>query len=362
MNTIPLPTIAPPQNTSRIFDTSIDPLNRLKIISAEEFENIVCEWAVGYLSTIESYTNVAQLGGSKDSGRDIVAYIDDTLQIFDIFQCKKYEKPLTPAQYAIEFGKLCYYTKIGKYNKPRKYFIVASNGIGQDLRELVENPTKINNLLITNWNKYCAPKNKITATGVPLTPTLQEYIANFDFSIVAEISPPTLLEQFPKTHWYKYHFGGGLQRKRPTVSRPSDDLSDDEVKMEYVTQLLKAYSNHEARNISNVDDLQAIPHLHRHFKRQREYFHNAHVLKRFSRDEFLNDDPYKYVKNQVYHGIILEYESIHNDDLTRVDKTISRAQTLPIATNELGDITIMEKSGMCHDLVNENELRWVDDE
>lgn len=361
MNTTPLPNIAPPQDTSRIFDTTIDPLVRLKTISAEEFENIVCEWAVSYLSTFESYKNVAQLGGSKDSGRDLVAYTDDTLQTFDIFQCKRYKDPLTPSQYMVEFGKLCYYTMIGKYKKPRKYFIVASNGIGQDLRELVENPSKINTALINGWNKYCAPEKKITAEGVQLTPALQKYITDYDFSIVSEISPPTLLEQFSKTSWYKYHFGGGL-RKRPTVTVPSDDLPADEAKMEYVTQLLKAYSNHETKDISNVDDLQAIPKLHRHFKRQRECFHNARALKRFSRDEFLNDNPYEGVKRQIYHGVISVCESAYDNDLTRVNETISRAQILPITTNEFGDVTILEKSGMCHDLVNENEMRWVDDE
>ena len=125
---------------------------------------------------------------------------------------------------------------------------------------------------------------------------------------------------------------------------------------------MKAYSKQETKDISNVDDLQAIPKLHRHFKRLRECFHNALALKRFSRDEFLNDNPYEGVKRQIYHGVISVCESAYDNDLTRVNETISRAQILPITTNEFGDVTILEKSGMCHDLVNENEMRWVDDE
>ena len=161
--------------------------------------------------------------------------------------------------------------------------------------------------------------------------------------------------------WFKYHFGGGL-RKRPPVIMPSDDLSTDEAKMEYVMQLLKAYSNHEGIDISSVDDLVVIPELYSHFKCQREYFHNACALKRFSRDEFLVDDPYEGVKHQVYHGVIFVCKSKHSDALIKVDETISRAQLLPITTNEFGNITILEKSGMCHDLVNEKKLRWVDNE
>ncbi len=149
MKVEPLPNLEPPKDSSRIWDLTIDPLVRLSTIEAGEFEVIACEWASGYLTQCEHYKNVAQIGGSKDSGRDIVAYLDESLQEFDIFQCKRYKDPLSPSVYMSEFGKLCYYTKIGKYNKPRKYFIVASNGIGQDLRELIEHPKTINQQLIT---------------------------------------------------------------------------------------------------------------------------------------------------------------------------------------------------------------------
>ncbi|MDD3404617.1 MAG: restriction endonuclease [Hespellia sp.] len=251
MNTIPLPSVEAPQDTSRIFDVSIKPLDRLRTIESGEFEDIVCQWASGYLANSENYKNVAQLGGSKDSGRDIVAYLDDTMQTFDIFQCKRYKEPLSPSVYMSEFGKLCYYTMIGKYNMPRKYFIVASNGIGQDLRELVEHPKTINSQLISTWDKYCKPKRKIVAEGLPLTDEIKDYVENFDFTIVSEISPPTLLEQFSTTSWYKYHFGGGL-RQRPRVQKPQDELESDEVTMEYVCQLMQAYSQREKKTITDI--------------------------------------------------------------------------------------------------------------
>ena len=361
MNVIPLPTNQPIQDTSRIFDVSINPLDRLRTIEAGEFEDIACQWASGYLANSEHYKNVAQIGGSKDSGRDIVAYLDEAMQTFDIFQCKRYKEPLFPSVYMSEFGKLCYYTMIGKYNKPRKYFIVASNGIGQDLRELVEHPETINTQLIATWDKYCMPKRKITADGLPLTDQLKEYVTNFDFSIVSEISPPTLLEQFAKTSWYKYHFGGGL-RQRPRVRKPREELESDEVTMEYVCQLMQVYSQHEKKSIADIETLRTIKKLYGHFKRQRESFHNARALHRFTRDEFINDEVYDDLKNQLYHGVITTCDATFNENLDRVDSTIKRAQILPIKTSELGDITILEKSGMCHDLVNDGEMRWVDSE
>ncbi|MGR6761292.1 ABC-three component system protein [Paenibacillus sp. T2-29] len=361
MKTNPVPMLEIPNNTSRIFDTTIDPLVRLRTIEAGEFEDIACEWASGYLTQFENYKSIAQIGGSKDSGRDIVAYLDDSMQNFDIFQCKRYKDPLAPSGYMTEFGKLCYYTMIGKYNKPRKYFIVASNGIGQDLRNLVEHPSRINNELIDTWDKYCAGKRKILSGGLPLSSQLKTYIQDFDFSIVSEIAPATLIEQFAKTGWYKYHFGGGL-KQRPKVKKPQEALEDDELRMNYVDQLLQVYSNHENTPIKDIDSLKSKKSLHNHFKRQRECFHNAQALKRFTRDELINDDIYEDVKNQVFHGVISTCEIKYDNDLKRVDKTVARSQILPINSSELGDINVMEKSGICHELVNDGEMNWVYDD
>ena len=360
MDTVPIPEPKVPKDTSRIFDITTDPLVRLRIIEAGEFEDIACEWASGYLTQFDKYKSVAQIGGSKDSGRDIVAYLDDSMQKFDIFQCKKYKDPLSPSTYMAEFGKLCYYTMIGKYNIPRKYYIVASNGIGQELRDLVEHPKKINKELINSWKKYCAPKKKILADGLPLTLPLKEYVEKFDFSIVAEIAPVTLIEQFAKTGWYKYHFGGGL-KQRSKVDKPEEVLGELEIKMNYVRQLLQVYSNHESMSIKDVEGLKSKKKLHSHFKRQRECFYNAQALKRFTRDELISDDIYNDVKNQVYHGVISICEADYDDDLKRVDQTIARSQILLITTSELGVINLLEKNGMCHELVNDGEMSWIYD-
>jgi len=190
---------------------------------------------------------------------------------------------------------------------------------------------------------------------------LKDYIEHFDFSTVAEVAPVTLIEQFSKTGWYKYHFGGGL-KQRPKVEKPQETLGEDEVKMNYVRQLLQVYSNHENTSINDVKDLKPKKRLHKHFKRQRECFHSAQALKRFSRDELINDDVYDDAKNQVYHGVISTCEADYDDDLKRVDETVDRSQLLPIKTSELGDISVLEKSGMCHELVNDGEMSWIYDD
>lgn len=252
MKTQPLSSPERPKNTSRIFDTT-EPQLRLKTMGEDEFERVVGEWAYSCLRKEKKYSNVALLGGSGDSGRDLVAYIDDNMQKFDIYQCKRYEKPLSPSTYMIEFGKLCYYTYIGEYAVPNKYYIVASNGIGQSLRKLIEHPKQINTELINTWDEKCGKKRQIIAEGIKMTDSLRKYIEEFDFSIVSDIAPITLLDEFSKSPWYKYHFGGGI-KKRPTFEKPSEQLKKSEKTMPYVKQLLKVYSKEAGQVYETQED------------------------------------------------------------------------------------------------------------
>ena len=358
MKTQPLSSPERPKNTSRIFDTT-EPQLRLKTMGEDEFERVVGEWAYSCLRKEKKYSNVALLGGSGDSGRDLVAYIDDNMQKFDIYQCKRYEKPLSPSTYMIEFGKLCYYTYIGEYVVPNKYYIVASNGIGQSLRKLIEHPKQINTELINTWDEKCGKKRQIIAEGIKMTDSLRKYIEEFDFSIVSDIAPITLLDEFSKSPWYKYHFGGGI-KKRPTFEKPSEQLKKSEKTMPYVKQLLKVYSKEAGQVYETHEDLKNNQKLYKHFMRQREGFFSAQSLKRFARDELLNEDSYNSLKGQVEFGIMDVYENEYSSELERVKETTKQANSLGVSCEEIKDVTIYDKTGMCHELVNDEKIIWSD--
>ena len=358
MKTQPLSSPERPKNTSRIFDTT-EPQLRLKTMGEDEFERVVGEWAYSCLRKEKKYSNVALLGGSGDSGRDLVAYIDDNMQKFDIYQCKRYEKPLSPSTYMIEFGKLCYYTYIGEYAVSNKYYIVASNGIGQSLRKLIEHPKQINTELINTWDEKCGKKRQIIAEGIKMTDSLRKYIEEFDFSIVSDIAPITLLDEFSKSPWYKYHFGGGI-KKRPTFEKPSEQLKKSEKTMPYVKQLLKVYSKEAGQVYETQEDLKNNQKLYKHFMRQREGFFSAQSLKRFARDELLNEDSYNSLKGQVEFGIMDVYENEYSSELERVKETTKQANSLGISCEEIRDVTICDKTGMCHELVNDEKIIWSD--
>lgn len=348
------------KDTSRIFDTE-DPLVRLQKIEDNEFELIVGEWAYSCLKESKNYTNVVLLGGAGDAGRDVVAYLDSSKQKFDIYQCKHYNRPLSPSTYMIEFGKLCYYTYIHEYNIPQNYYIVSNQPIGPALRKLIEHPNQINKKLIEEWDEKCGKKGKINSEGISLSKELKEYIEHFDFSIVSDISPIKLMEDFKSTVWFKYHFGGGLKR-RPPFEKPKESIMDVEKTMPYVSQLLQIYSKEEDKVIHNPEELKAVSkQFFRHFLRQREGYFSAQSLKRFVRDELFDEESYENIKGQIEYGIMDVYDEIYNSEFNRLKETVRCAQCLPVTCNEIRETTVQDRVGMCHELVNDGKIRWSEE-
>lgn len=334
----------------------IPPIKRLKLISNEDFEDLVLEWAYDYLNL--KYDSVYRIGGAGDKGRDVVAILagPDTSK-FDIYQCKHYNGTLSPSKFWVEFGKLCYYTFNEDYAVPQNYYIVTADGLGTKMEGYLANPSTINADLIKNWDSHC--KKGITATkDIILDDKLEKYIEDFDFKIVKEIPPIRLIDEYSKTKWFKYRFGGGL-KKRPKAEVPVETVDETEAKLPYVTQLLKVYSQYQGKDYNNVLELKEDDYIDGHFKRQRFDFHTAQALKRFSRDEFIEEDPYEEAKFEVYSGVVDTTIKSYGSNLEKVNSTLEVARSLSLDGNELGKINPSDKVGMCHELVNDNKLKWV---
>lgn len=54
------------------------------------------------------------------------------------------------------------------------------------------------------------------------------------------------------------------------------------------------------------------------------------------------------------------YEREYDSELERVKSTTQQANTLSISKDEIKNVTVQDKTGMCHELVNENRLTWSD--
>lgn len=294
------------------------------------------------------------MAGAGDKGRDVVAYYDD--KTVDIYQCKHYKNPLSPSQYWVEFGKLCYYTYKNIYSIPKKYYIVASNGVGPDLRDLIDKPESINNKLIEQWSEKC--ESRITKKErVVLEDKFLEYVKNFDFSIVCDIPPIKLIEQYSQTIYYKFRFGGGIKkREKPEVPK---EVSKEEEKFNYMKELFIVYSDELNFNVKSYDELKSNKKYFNHCNRQREDFYIAQLLARVSRDEYLDSQPYDELKNEIYKGVIDCCEEEHSSCFKKVNETLKVARNMNIESMAFGPISPSEKVGICHDLVNNYEISWV---
>ena len=205
----------------------------------------------------------------------------------------------------------------------------------------------------------CGKKRQIISEGIKLTDELKKYIEEFDFSIVSDVSPITLIEDFSSSVWYKYHFGGGLKR-RPKYERPPEKLQPDEKRLPYVMQLLQVYSKEGNQQYKTQDELKQEQKFYKHFLRQREGYFSAQSLKRFVRDELVDEESYEELKDQVEYGVMDIYEREYDSELQRVKSTTQQANTLSISNDEIKNVTVQDKTGMCHELVNENRLTWSD--
>lgn len=160
-------------------DTNIAPIEKVHIMDEDSFEQFTLEWLYGCKK--ENYSSIMRIGGAGDKGRDIIAYRKDNG--IDYFQCKHYSSPLTPSNYYLELGKLCYYTYTRDIPIPKSYYIVASNDVGPSLQDFLSNPNQLRSALLKNWETHC--KSKITkASNINLDTKLLAYITSFDFSII----------------------------------------------------------------------------------------------------------------------------------------------------------------------------------
>ncbi|PFV28045.1 ABC-three component system protein [Bacillus thuringiensis] len=345
-------------NLDLLYGKPMPPITRLESISDSEFEDFVREWASGYLE--KEYEKVRRSSGSGDMGRDVVAYVSytqDDNEIWDNYQCKQYNSPLTPKTAILEVGKLCYYTFNKEFTVPRHYYFVCPKGTGPQLSKLIDRPKNFKKKLIADWDKTC--KTQITTRkDVLLEGDFLDYVNNFDFNIIQDIDPQKLIEQHSTTKYYYYRFGGMIP-SRPESFEPPEDIRDNEVV--YVKKLLEAYSDYNKEVITNIEHLAEFSLQFDHFNRQRNCFYEAESLMLFERDILPNNiQAFEGLKKEVYDGIIDEVQSHHADGFTKIKEVCKIARTLniynyPLKPNLRGN----DLTGICHHLANENKVSWV---
>ncbi len=332
----------------------IPPQQLLLIYSADQWEGFVQEWLHYCLKN--AYKQVQRFTGAGDMGIDVAAFVDDKRLegVWDNYQCKHYDRALMPGDIWSEFGKIIWYSFTKQYVPPRRYYFVAPRGTGPKLTHLLANATKLREELIANWEKNV--KDKITSTQeVPLDTALLAYVNGFDFSIFGAKTSLQLVEDHRTTPVHAARFGGGLPQ-RPASTTPPAAVAPAESR--YVTQLLGAYAEHTGKPVSDPSAI-AAPALKGHFHRQREAFYQAESLRVFARDT-VPHGTFESLQQDIFDGVIDTHDATHPDGYQKVCAVTKTARELQITANALISCTQpKDRDGICHQLVNEERLRWI---
>lgn len=347
-----LDTEGTPSSDSVEIGVPIPKVQRLKIISADDWEMIVEQWA----STLkEKYSHIQRMGGSGDKGIDVVGfyYKYDFQSEWENYQCKHYKNPLTPSDVTVEIGKIIYYSFKNEYKPPQAYFFVAPLDIGTALSNLIGNPQQLKADVKKHWDNRC--KTIITKTEeIKLEGNLLTYFESFDFSIFDSISPRELLEGHAKTPFHSTYFGGGLPA-RGVVKPPPSELHESEFR--YISQMIEAYSDFEEEEISNFEGLS--DDLKEDFNRQRERYYHTESLRNFARDN-VPEGTFDNLKDEIYQGVIDKCNSNHANGLIRMRETLNHSSILGLTASPLIKVLKQQdRMGMCHHLSNEDKLKWV---
>lgn len=136
------------------------------------------------------------------------------------------------------------------------------------------------------------------------------------------------------------------------------DIQEEETK--YVNQLIKAYNTVKDTNHKSVEDLNDV-HKN-HFNRARINFHHVEQLRNFSRDS-LPMNTFEDFQNEILDSVIDKSEEDFDNDFIKVKEVEREARNVNITSNPLKDVMrTHDKAGVCHQLVNDEKIKWVKDE
>ena len=151
-------------------------------------------------------------------------------------------------------------------------------------------------------------------------------------------------------------------RKKVIIVTP-DDVRDSELK--YVEELLKVYSEETHVEFKTKSDLLSHPELSKDFNKQRDYFYAAESIRVGLRDtEVYGRHFFDDLKDEVYTGLEDTCERKYSSGKDKMNTVMDRVTLIPLNSllTHIPDwIKAQERKGVCHMLVNEDKIHWVEE-
>lgn len=336
------------------FGRPIPPQQQVLLYSGDEWEELILEWVH---SQKAKYRHVRRFSGANDMGIDVAGLTDENGVdgIWDNFQCKHYNEPLTPRTAAEEVAKILWHSFNKQYASPRKYYFLAPLGCGTSLSKMMARPAALREHVITHWDAQCAKAVTVKKT-IALDGVFKDYVEAFDFSIFSSRTLLEVIDDHRSTPYHSIRFGGGLP-DRPAVTPPP--AAPDAGESRYIQQLFEAYSDHTKVEIKDTGALDRRQDLREHLQRQREFFYHAEALRNFARDT-VPPGTFEDLQTEVYAGVVDVEAAPHQDGYVRVNAVTQAASSLQLTSNPLiSVIKVHDRKGICHQLANDDRLRWT---
>lgn len=134
----------------------------------------------------------------------------------------------------------------------------------------------------------------------------------------------------------------------------------------YVHQLFAVYENLSGVIIRYPRDLEAI-HFRAHFDMQRKMYYKAENVHQAYLDQLMENeiDPFEILKEEIYDATYEVRNQIYHDPFEKLNAVLQYVTTVPISSNIdylfHGCIGPGEKKGICHMLVNEEKMKWIEE-
>lgn len=337
-----------------ISSKTLSPLAQMFLFSAGEWEEFTREWGQAQK---QKYHQVVRMGGANDYGVDVACFVGEAgfKGEWDNYQCKHYEKALSPSTALPEIGKILWHVFQGRISSPKNYFFVAPRDCGPKLVNYLTGKTDLKEALIKAWNTSCR-KTISSKYEVELEGEFLDFIQDFDFQIFKYKSCSEMIEDHKKTSFYSTRFFQTLNaREKADIPPKRPEVSESK----YLRKLNHAYA--ESNSVCPTDfKLESYDELRPHYNRQRESFYSAEGLKRFARDN-VPKGTFENMTDDLEFSILDVFEDdSHPNGLERLKAVTKLATQLSFNANPLASVTLnKDKVGICHQLANDDRLTWV---
>lgn len=164
--------------------------------------------------------------------------------------------------------------------------------------------------------------------------------------------------------------GGKIHLGRSTMPWPKapavPEEPDETLESGYVTQLYAAFGQHLKKAVKGTCDLPG--EFQMEFAEQRRYFYDAEGVRLNIREVFEHgSEEFSALKDDLYDGVCDTCrDPSHVDGLARMRATLRDASHFDINGSVLVEfpalIRAAHKKGMCHMLVNDKRLKWVNND